>query len=60
MSRATRNVRAAKSIETAGSVDALTDALEVQFSHPATSSDFDLNRGVNEVLRDIDMLCARV
>src|SRR5437588_10510266 len=41
-----------------GSGDPLTEALEVQLSHPATSSDFDLHRGVNQVLADIGMTTA--
>jgi crotonobetainyl-CoA:carnitine CoA-transferase CaiB-like acyl-CoA transferase len=58
MTLATKNLGAATPIETGGSVDALTDALQVQLSHPATSPDFDLHRGVNEVLEDIDMTTA--
>src|SRR5215813_9073706 len=35
--------------------DDLTEALEERLNHPATSSDFDLKRGVNEVLADVGM-----
>src|SRR5246500_505906 len=33
----------------------LTEALEGRLSHPATSPDFDLKKGVNEVLADVGM-----
>src|SRR5689334_20303390 len=33
----------------------LTEALEEKLSHPATSPDFDLRKGVNEVLADVGM-----
>jgi crotonobetainyl-CoA:carnitine CoA-transferase CaiB-like acyl-CoA transferase len=46
---------AARSVETNGSTDPLTRALEYQLSHPATSPEFDLHRGVNEVLADVGM-----
>ena len=36
----------------------LTEALEEKLSHPATSPDFDLHEGVNEVLADIGMTTA--
>src|SRR3984893_15095596 len=38
--------------------DRLTEPLEHKLSHPATSSDFDLHQGVNDVLADIDMTTA--
>jgi crotonobetainyl-CoA:carnitine CoA-transferase CaiB-like acyl-CoA transferase len=44
-----------RSVETSGESDRLTEALEEKLSHPATSPDFDLNEGVNEVLADIGM-----
>ena len=46
-----------RSIETSGS-DHLTEVLEEKLSHPATSPDFDLHEGVNEVLADIGMTTA--
>jgi crotonobetainyl-CoA:carnitine CoA-transferase CaiB-like acyl-CoA transferase len=58
MSVATKHVGTAPSIETNGSIDVLTDALEVQLSHPATSSDVDLHGGVNQVLADVGMTSA--
>jgi crotonobetainyl-CoA:carnitine CoA-transferase CaiB-like acyl-CoA transferase len=58
MSVATKHVGTAPSIETNGSIDALTDALEVQLSHPATSPDYDLHQGVDQVLADIGMTSA--
>ena len=33
----------------------LTQALEVNLSHPATSPDFDLKKGVNDILADVGM-----
>src|SRR6516164_5002454 len=48
----------AKSVETNGSTDPLTKALEYQLSHPATSPDFDLHRGLNEVLANVGMTTA--
>src|SRR6202008_1444681 len=33
----------------------LTETLEEKLSHPATSPDFDLKKGVNEVLADVGM-----
>jgi hypothetical protein len=48
----------ARSVERNGSTDPLTKALEYQLSHPATSPDFDLRRGVNEVLADVGMTTA--
>jgi len=44
-------------VETSGS-DHLTEVLEEKLSHPATSPDFDLHEGVNEVLADIGMTTA--
>src|SRR5207253_5797882 len=38
--------------------DRLTETLEEKLSHPATSPDFDLHQGVNDVLADIDMTTA--
>ena len=43
------------SVETHGESNRLTEALEEKFSHPATSPDFDLKKGVNEVLADVGM-----
>src|SRR4051794_16324103 len=45
----------ATDIATNGSVDVLTDAMEFQLSHPATSPDVDLHQGVDQVLADIGM-----
>ena len=45
----------ARTVETAGESNRLTEALEGRLSHPATSSDFDLKKGVNEVLADVGM-----
>jgi crotonobetainyl-CoA:carnitine CoA-transferase CaiB-like acyl-CoA transferase len=42
-------------VETNGESNRLTEALEQKLSHPATSPDFDLKHGVNEVLADIGM-----
>jgi crotonobetainyl-CoA:carnitine CoA-transferase CaiB-like acyl-CoA transferase len=44
-----------RSVETNGDSDRLTEALKEKLSHPATSPDFDLHEGVNEVLADIGM-----
>ena len=38
--------------------DRLTEALEQKLSRPATSPDFDLHQGVNDVLADIGMTTA--
>jgi Predicted acyl-CoA transferases/carnitine dehydratase len=38
--------------------DRLTEALEQKLSHPATSPDFDLHAGTNEVLKDIGLTTA--
>src|SRR5262249_38775941 len=45
----------ARSVETNGSTDPLTKALDYQLSHPATSPEFDLHRGLNEVLANVAM-----
>src|ERR1700745_3755345 len=45
-------------IETNGATDRLTKALETKLSHPATSPDFDLHAGTNEVLTDIGLTTA--
>ena len=42
-------------VETNGERDRLTEALERRLSQPATSPDFDLKQGVNEVLADVGM-----
>jgi len=44
-----------QSVETSGKGDHLTETLKEKLGHPATSPDFDLYEGVNEVLADIDM-----
>jgi len=43
------------SSETSAASDRLTETLDEKLSHPATSPDFDLHQGVNDVLADIDM-----
>ena len=58
MSQATLSPATARSVETNGSTDPLTKALEYQLSHPATSPEFDLHRGVNEVLANVGMTTA--
>src|SRR6478752_10676549 len=58
MSSATMNPAIARSVHTNGSADRLTEALEVQLSHPATSSGYDLHQGVDQVLADIGMTSA--
>jgi crotonobetainyl-CoA:carnitine CoA-transferase CaiB-like acyl-CoA transferase len=45
-------------VETSGESNHLTEALEEKLTHPATSPDFDLYEGVNEVLADIGMTTA--
>src|SRR6516165_10072124 len=55
MNHTTLSPVTARSVETNGSTDPLTKALEYQLSHPATSSDFDLHRGLNEVLANVGM-----
>jgi crotonobetainyl-CoA:carnitine CoA-transferase CaiB-like acyl-CoA transferase len=47
-----------RSVETSAATDRLTEALEQKLSHPATSPDFDLHQGVNDVLADIDITTA--
>jgi crotonobetainyl-CoA:carnitine CoA-transferase CaiB-like acyl-CoA transferase len=44
-----------RSIETNGASDRLTEVLEEKLNHPATSPDFNLHAGVNQVLADIGM-----
>src|SRR6201993_5081888 len=44
-----------RSVETSSKSDRLTGALEDRLSCPATSPDFDLKKGVNEVLADVGM-----
>src|SRR6201997_5245399 len=44
-----------RSVETNGKSNRLTETLEEKLSHPATSPDFDLKKGVNEVLADVGM-----
>src|SRR5260370_15411779 len=44
-----------RSVETKGESSRLTEVLEGRLSHPATSTDFDLKKGVNEVLADVGM-----
>jgi crotonobetainyl-CoA:carnitine CoA-transferase CaiB-like acyl-CoA transferase len=46
------------SIKTSTMTDRLTEALEHKLSHPATSPDFDLHAGTNEVLKDIGLTTA--
>src|ERR1700739_807236 len=42
----------------AAATDRLTQALKEKLSHPATSPDFDLHAGTNEVLKDIGLTTA--
>src|SRR5262249_30013615 len=58
INRTTLSPATAQSVEGNGSTDPLTKALEYQLSHPATSPDFDLHRGLNEVLADVGMTSA--
>src|SRR5262245_50369686 len=58
MSHATQSPTTARSVVTNGSTNPLTRALEYQLSHPATSPEFDLHRGVNEVLADVGLTTA--
>ena len=44
-----------RSVETSSKSNRLTEALEGRLSYPATSPDFDLKKGVNEVLADVGM-----
>ena len=45
-------------IETTAASDRLTEALEEKLSHPATSPEFDLDAGTNEVLKDVGLTTA--
>jgi crotonobetainyl-CoA:carnitine CoA-transferase CaiB-like acyl-CoA transferase len=47
-----------RSVETSGGSDRLTEALKEKLSHPATSPDFDLHSGTNEVLKDVGLTTA--
>jgi crotonobetainyl-CoA:carnitine CoA-transferase CaiB-like acyl-CoA transferase len=58
MSHVTLSPATARPVETNGATDPLTEKLEYQLSHPATSPDFDLHRGVNEVLADVGLTTA--
>jgi crotonobetainyl-CoA:carnitine CoA-transferase CaiB-like acyl-CoA transferase len=58
MSHATLSPAIAPSAETNGATDPLTEKLEYQLSHPATSPEFNLHRGVNEVLADVGLTTA--
>ena len=42
-------------VETSGESNRLTEALEERLSHPVMSPDFDLKKGVNELLADVGM-----
>ena len=44
-----------RSVETNGKSNRLTETLEETLSHPASSPEFDLKKGVNEVLADVGM-----
>ena len=44
-----------RTVDANGESNRLTEALEDSLSHPATSPDFDLKKGVNEVLADVGM-----
>src|SRR5215472_4958201 len=48
----------AQSVEGNGSTDPLTKLLDYQLGHPTTSPDFDLHRGLNEVLANVGMTTA--
>src|SRR6516164_126033 len=48
----------ARSVPRNRATDPLTKTLEYVLSHPATSSEFDLHRGVNEVLADVGLTTA--
>src|SRR5262249_49588833 len=58
INRTTLSPVTARSVETNGATDPLTKALEFKLSHPATSPEFDLHRGVNEVLADVGLTTA--
>ncbi len=47
--------RTGSSVETSGESSRLAETLEEKLSHPATSPDFDLVKGVNEVLSTVGM-----
>jgi len=47
-----------RSVETSTATDQLTEALEEKLSDPATSPDFDLHAGTNDVLKDIGLTTA--
>ena len=47
-----------RSAEANAATDRLTEALQQKLSHPATSPDFDLHAGTNEVLKDIGLTTA--
>jgi hypothetical protein len=44
-----------RSVESKGESNRLTEVLEQRLGHPGTSPDFDLKKGVNEVLADVGM-----
>src|SRR5262245_7907958 len=44
-----------RSLETSAESNRFTETLEERLNHPATSSDFDLKKAVNEVLADVGM-----
>src|SRR5258708_25290659 len=44
-----------RAVETRGERNRLTETLEKKLSHPATRPDFDLKKGVNEVLAEVGM-----
>src|SRR5437879_7028087 len=47
-----------RSVQTNEATDRLTEALEKNLSHPATSPDFDLHAATSEVLKDIGLTTA--
>jgi hypothetical protein len=58
MSVALKNFATVPSLETDGSIDALTNALEARLSPGATSLDVDLHKGIDQVLVNIGMTSA--
>src|SRR5262245_6988256 len=58
INHATPSPATAQSVERNGSTAPLTKALEYQLSHPATSPEFDLHRGVNDILKDVGLTTA--
>jgi hypothetical protein len=48
-----------RSVETSGENNRLTETLEERLSHPATSPDFDLKKGVNDEAEAIKKQVAR-